>query len=89
MTEQQFNKAKEIQNSIEKQQKDIETLKSFMWYGRTDSIIMSAIKRFACKLRFGYGAMPYDCNLSVDEIKVLADYKAEKIKKLEQELSNL
>lgn len=89
MTEQQFNKAKEIKADIDKQQKDIETLKSLLWYGKTGNLIMRAIKGFVYYLHYGYGAMSYDCNLSVDEMKVLADYKAEKIEKLKQELSDL
>lgn len=89
MTESQLTKAKEIQLDIEKQQKDTETLKSIMWYGRTDCLIVSLIKHFVCKLHFGYGTMSYDCNLSMDELQVLADYKSGKIKKLQKELSEL
>lgn len=89
MTESQLTKAKEIQSSIEKQQYDIETLEKLMWYGRTDYLIVSLIKRFVCKLHLGYGAMTYDCNLSADELKALAEYKCEKIKKLQKELSEL
>lgn len=89
MTETQLAKAKEIQSNIEKQKSDIETLEKLMWYGRTKSLIVSAIKRFAYKLHYSYGAMYYDCNLSEDELKVLANYKSEKILKLQKELSEL
>lgn len=89
MTESQLTKAKEIQTNIEKQQKDIETLGKLMWYGRTDCLIVSLIKRFVCKLHLGYGAMSYNCNLSADELHALAEYKSEKILKLKKELSEL
>lgn len=89
MTETQLAKAKEIQSNIEKQKSDIETLEKLMWYGRTKSLIVSAIKRFAYKLHYSYGAISYDCNLSEDELKVLANYKSEKILKLQKELSEL
>lgn len=89
MTESQLAKAKEIQSNIEKQQVDVETLERLMWYGQTKSLVARAIKGFVYHLHYGYGARSYDCNLSVDEIKVLADYKAEKIEKLKQELSGL
>lgn len=89
MTESQLTKAKEIQSNIEQQQGDIETLEKLMWYGQTKSLIVSAIKRFVYILHYSYGAMSYDCNLSKDELKVLADYKAEKILKLQKELSEL
>lgn len=89
MTESHLTKAKEIQSNIEQQQGDIETLEKLMWYGQTKSLIVSAIKRFVYILHYSYGAMSYDCNLSKDELKVLADYKAEKISKLQKELSEL
>lgn len=89
MTESQLAKAKEIQSDIEKQQGDIETLEKLMRYGQTKSLIVSAIKRFTYKLHYIYGAMSYDCNLPEDELKVLANYKSEKILKLQKELSEL
>lgn len=89
MTESQLIKAKEIQSNVEKQQDDIEILEKLMWYGQTKSLVVSAIKCFVFKIHYGYGPMSYDCNLSVDELKVLADYKAGKIKKLQKELSEL
>lgn len=89
MTESQLAKAKEIQSDIEKQQQDIETLEKLMWYGRAKSIVVSAIKRFVYILHYGYGAMHYDCNQSKDELEVLANYKSEKILKLQKELSEL
>lgn len=91
MTEQQLSKAKELQTGIEKQSEDIKTLKSLMWYGKSKGIIVKALKRFIYlyRLHFSYGAMQYDCDLSKDELRVLADYKAEKILKMKKELSEL
>lgn len=89
MTESQLTKAKEIQSNIEKQQEDIETLEKLRRYGQTKSIVVSLIELFVYRLYCGYEDMSYDCNLSADELKVLADYKSEKISKLTKELSAL
>lgn len=89
MTESQLDKAKEIQSNIEKQQGDIETLEKLIRYGQTKSLVVSLIEHFVYRLYYGYASMSYDCNLSADELKVLAEYKSEKIKKLQKELSEI
>lgn len=89
MTESQLAKAKEIQTNIEKQQGDIKTLETIMCYGQTKNLVVSLIEHFVYRLYYGYGAMSYDCNLSADELKILAEYKSEKIKKLQKELSEI
>lgn len=60
MTESQLEKAKEIQSNIEKQREDIETLEKLMRYGQTKRLLVNAIKRFAHKLHYNYGAMSHD-----------------------------